>query len=52
MFLEKKKAAQPEFWVAADQGVACAPSGFSEKVEQTLESFGFAAKGRTLCQPA
>jgi transposase len=52
MFSEKKKAAQPEFWIAADQVVASAQSGFYGKLEDTLESFGFSAKVRALCQPA
>jgi transposase len=52
MFSEKKKAAQPEFWIAADQVVTSAQSGFYERLEETLESFGFAAKVRALCAPA
>jgi transposase len=52
MFLEKKKAAQPEFWIAVDQVVITAQTGFYAKLEETLESFGFAAKVRTLCAPA
>jgi len=52
MFSEKKKAAQPEFWIAADQVVSSAQIGFYAKLEETLESFGFAAKVRALCQPA
>lgn len=52
MFSEKKKPAQPEFWIAADQVVTAAHSGFYAKLEETLESFGFAAKVRALCQPA
>ena len=52
MFTEKKKAAQPEFWIAADQAVSSANSGFFAKLEETLESFGFAAKVRALCAPA
>src|SRR5712664_3875124 len=52
MFSEKKKAAQPEFWIAADQVVSCAQSGFYAKLEETLESFGFAEKVRALCAPA
>lgn len=52
MFAEKKKAAQPEFWIAADQVVSPAQSGFYAKLEETLESFGFAAKVRVLCAPA
>jgi len=52
MFLEKKKAAQPEFWIATDQVVVTAPTGFYAKLEGTLESFDFAAKVRALCAPA
>ena len=52
MFLEKKKSAQPEFWIAADQVVIIAQTGFYTKLEETLESFGFAAKARALCAPA
>lgn len=52
MFTEKKKAAQPEFWIAADQIASPAGSGFYTKLEETLESFGFAAKVRELCAPA
>src|SRR5437868_15510823 len=52
MFIEKKKAAQPEFWIAADQVVSPAQTGFYAKLEETLESFGFAAKVRALCAPA
>src|SRR6266567_3960804 len=52
MFSEKKKAEQPEFWIAADQVVSSANSGFFAKLEETLESFGFAAKVRALCAPA
>src|SRR3989441_1919778 len=52
MFSEKKKAAQPEFWIATDQVVSPAQSGFYSKLEETLESFEFAAKVRALCAPA
>src|SRR5437868_4633900 len=52
MFIEKKKAAQPEFWIAADQVVSPAQTGFYTKLEETLESFGFAAKVRDMCAPA
>jgi transposase len=52
MFSAKKKAAQCEFWIAADQVVATAKSGFYAKLDETLESFGFAAKVRELCAPA
>ena len=52
MFFEKKKAAQPEFWIVADQVVGSVQTGFYAKLEETLESFDFAAKVRALCQPA
>src|SRR5216110_2155284 len=52
VFTEKKKAAQPEFWIAADQVVSPAQTGFYTKLEETLESFGFAAKVRDMCAPA
>ena len=52
MFAAKKKATQSEFWIAADQVVTSAKSGFYAKLEETLESFGFAAKVRALCAPA
>jgi transposase len=52
MFSAKKKAAQSEFWIAADQVVTTAKSGFYAKLDETLESFGFAARVRELCAPA
>src|SRR3989454_12692521 len=52
MFSEKKKAAQPEFWIATDQVDSPAQSGFYSKLEETLESFGSAANVRALCAPA
>jgi transposase len=52
MFSTKKKAAQSEFWIAADQVVTSARSGFYAKLDETLESFGFAAKVREVCAPA
>jgi len=52
VFIEKKKTVQPEFWIAADQVVGAAGSGFYAKLEETLESFGFAAKVRALCASA
>ena len=52
MFSEKKKAAQPEFWIAVDQVVTSAHTGFYTKLDETLESFGFSAKVRALCEPA
>jgi transposase len=52
MFSAKKKAAQSEFWIPADQVVSSAKSGFYAKLEETLESFRFGAKVRALCAPA
>lgn len=52
MFTEKKKAEQPEFWIATGQVVSPAQSGFYAKLEETLESFHFAEKVRELCAPA
>jgi transposase len=52
VFIEKKKAAQPQFWIAADEVASPTKSGFYSKLEETLESFGFAAKVRALCAPA
>jgi transposase len=52
MFTAKKKVAQSEFWIAADQVVTTAKIGFYAKLDETLESFGFAAKVRELCAPA
>lgn len=52
MFTEKKKATQPELWIAANQVVSPAQTGFYTKLEETLESFDFAAKVRALCAPA
>jgi transposase len=52
VFAEKKKAVQPEFWIAADRVVGAGGSGFYAKLEETLESFGFAAKVRALCASA
>jgi hypothetical protein len=52
MFSEKKKAAQAEFWVATHP-MAKTPKGtFYSKLDETLESFGFAEKVRQLCAPA
>jgi transposase len=52
MFVAKQKAVQPELWIPAEQVVSSAQSGFYTKLEETLESFGFAAKVRALCAPA
>lgn len=37
VFTEKKKATQLEFWIAADQVVSPAQSGFYAKLEETLQ---------------
>jgi transposase len=52
MFSEKKKAQQPEFWITADKVAGPAQSNFYLKLDETLESFGFAAKVRAVCAPA
>ena len=52
MFSAKKKASQPELWINADQVVRPAKGSFYSKLEETLESFGFASKVRELCAPA
>ncbi len=52
MFSEKKKTEQPEFWIAADKVASSGASNFYTKLEETLESFGFAAKVRGVCAPA
>jgi transposase len=52
VFAKKKKAAQGEFWVAAHQLPTSAKVTFYSKLEETLESFGFAEKVRALCAPA
>src|SRR6058998_630692 len=44
--------AQPEFWVATEQLPKSAKSSFYAKLDETLESFGFAEKVRQLCAPA
>ena len=49
MFSAKKKAEQPEFWIATDKVVSSAQSNFYKKLEETLEGFGFATKVRGLC---
>lgn len=52
MFAKKKKAAQGELWVAAHQLPTSAKITFYSKLDETLESFGFADKVRALCAPA
>jgi transposase len=52
VFGNKEKAAQPEFWVATQQLPKSPKSTFYSKLDETLESFGFAAKVREICAPA
>jgi transposase len=52
MFSAKKKAAQSEFWIAADQVVTPTKSRFYARLDETLESFAFADQVRALCAPA
>ncbi len=52
VFYDKKKAPQPELWVATNQLARPAKSAFYSKLDQTLDSFGFAQKVRPLCAPA
>lgn len=52
MFAKKQKAAQGELWVAAHQLPSSPKATFYAKLDQTLESFGFAEKVRALCAPA
>lgn len=52
MFATKQKAGQGEFWVAAHQLAPSPKSTFYARLDETLESFGFADKVRALCAPA
>ena len=52
MFEKKEKAAQPEFWVATQQVAKSPKSTFYSKLDETLDSFDFAAKVREICAPA
>lgn len=52
MFAKKVKAAQAEFWVAAHQLPSSPKATFYAKLDETLESFGFAEKVRAICAPA
>ena len=52
MFAKKEKVAQGEFWVAAHQLPQSPKSTFYCRLDETLESFGFAPKVRALCAPA
>ena len=52
MFATKQKAGQGEFWVAAHQLTPSPKATFYGRLDETLESFGFADKVRALCAPA
>ncbi len=52
VFYDKKKAPQSELWIATNQLARPAKSAFYTKLDQTLDSFGFAQKVRPLCAPA
>jgi len=52
VFAKKEKAAQQEFWVAAQPLQKSAKSTFYANLDETLESFGFGAKVREICAPA
>jgi transposase len=52
VFGKKEKAAQPEFWVATQEVAKSPKSTFYPKLDETLESFNFAAKVREICAPA
>ncbi len=52
VFYDKKKAPQSELWIATNQLARPAKSAFYSKLDQTLDSFGFAQKVRPLCAPA
>jgi hypothetical protein len=52
VFAKKKKVAQGEFWVASHQLPTSAKVTFYSRLDETLESFGFADKVRALCAPA
>jgi transposase len=52
VFGTKKKAAQGELWVAAHQLPQTPKATFYARLDETLESFGFAEKVRAICAPA
>jgi transposase len=52
VFYAKQPAPQPELWISTEQLVKPAPSSFYTKLDQTLESLGFADQVRALCAPA
>jgi transposase len=52
VFAAKDKSTQPEFWIATARVTKPAKSTFYAKLDETLDSFGFAVKVRALCAPA
>lgn len=52
MFRKKEKIAQGEFWVATHQLPSSPKGTFYSRLDQTLETFGFADKVRAICVPA
>jgi len=52
VFHAKDKTPQPELWIATNQLARPAKSAFYSKLDQTLDTFGFAEKVRQLCAPA
>jgi hypothetical protein len=52
MFHAKDKVAQPEMWIPAAKVARPAKSAFYSKLDQTLDSFGFAEKVRSACVAA
>jgi len=52
VFGKKKKASQGELWVAAHELPQTPKATFYARLDETLESFGFAEKVRTICAPA
>ncbi len=52
VFATKKKAGQGEFWVATHQLPQTPRSTYYARLDETLESFGFAEKVRAICAPA
>jgi transposase len=52
MFANKEKAAQGELWIATHELPAMPKAAFYSRLDETLDSFGFADKVRVLCAPA
>jgi transposase len=52
VFAKKEKVAQQEFWVAAHRLPPSPKMTFYARLDETLESFGFADKVRQICAPA